>query len=215
MRWTESSHCISHDVRLRKTAESSVQVLRKLPHLASCSLKGCPIADGPSYEQQMQTLLPSLQILDGRKGSGSRSQQAPGQRSPGTEPGKLQKRRADIAELDPEAGAGERSASRKAAKRRQKQPAERQKEALMKAEKTLGADQTGLWHPTGALSDVNHMPFKQGSLLQLSHLFDKASSESSHSLHCRAHQTKQAFSRSQCGSLATLDSNRHHRTATL
>lgn len=43
------------------------QVLAKLPHLASCSLKGSPLAGTERYQQQILQLLPSLQILDGHK----------------------------------------------------------------------------------------------------------------------------------------------------
>lgn len=43
------------------------QVLQKLPHLASCALKACPIAASPDYKQDLQALLPYLQILDGQK----------------------------------------------------------------------------------------------------------------------------------------------------
>ena len=55
-----------------------MQVLRRLPHLASCSLKGCPVATAASYQQEMQALLPSLQIIDGRKTNWSGSQHEAG-----------------------------------------------------------------------------------------------------------------------------------------
>lgn len=42
-------------------------MLQSLPHLASCSFQGCPVASRPEYTQQIRDLLPSLQILDGHK----------------------------------------------------------------------------------------------------------------------------------------------------
>lgn len=121
--------------RLMHERASPVQVLRKLPHLASCSLKGCPVADAPNYQQQMQALLPSLQILDGRKGG--RNQQAAGEQNAKTESVKAKKRKPSSSkgELD-STEAVIVQGSQKAAKRRRVTFVEQQEEFA-------GEDQTG------------------------------------------------------------------------
>ena len=90
----------------------------------------------------MQDLLPSLQILDGRKGS--RSQTAPGGRDVGAEPAKAKKRKASLSKDQVEAPEGH--VSEKTAKKRRVTLSEQQEELPQRNEEAAGTGQTGWSH---------------------------------------------------------------------
>ncbi|KAH7617436.1 putative Malignant fibrous histiocytoma-amplified sequence 1 [Nannochloris sp. 'desiccata'] len=68
-----NARLLTLEVGSNKIADfESLEVLKKLPLLRQLTLKGCPVADLPGYQEKILKLVPRLQILDNKRLDGGK-----------------------------------------------------------------------------------------------------------------------------------------------